>query len=77
MTTVWTIFGAPRLERRRAIAVASISAICASSSAADLSPSALASRQPWLIVHRDMRHLPAIRLAQKWVTEAFAGLPGG
>ena len=40
-------------------------------------PSALASRQPWLIVHRDMRHLPAIRLAQKWVTEAFAGLPGG
>ena len=37
-------------------------------------PSALPSRQPWLIVHRDLRGLPAIRLAQKWVAEAFASL---
>lgn len=39
-------------------------------------PSALPSRQPWLIVHRDLRGLPAIRLTQKWVAEAFASLPG-
>lgn len=38
-------------------------------------PSALPSRQPWLIVHRDLRSLPAIRLAQKWVVQAFASLP--
>ena len=38
-------------------------------------PSTLPSRQPWLIVHRDLRKLPAIRLAQKWVAEAFASLP--
>ncbi|MFL0355865.1 LysR family transcriptional regulator [Erythrobacter sp. GH1-10] len=37
-------------------------------------PSALPSRQPWLIVHRDLRGLPAIRLAQKWVALAFASL---
>lgn len=37
-------------------------------------PSALPSRQPWLIVHRDLRGLPAIRFAQKWVAEAFASL---
>ena len=37
-------------------------------------PSALPSRQPWLIVHRDLRGLPAIRLAQKWVAQAFASL---
>ncbi len=36
--------------------------------------SALPSRQPWLIVHRDLRGLPAIRFAQKWVAEAFASL---
>jgi DNA-binding transcriptional LysR family regulator len=38
-------------------------------------PSTLPRRQPWLIVHRDLRKLPAIRLAQKWVAEAFASLP--
>lgn len=38
-------------------------------------PSALPSRQPWLIVHRDLRGLPAIRLAQKWIAQAFASLP--
>jgi DNA-binding transcriptional LysR family regulator len=38
-------------------------------------PSALPSRQPWLIVHRDLRGLPPIKLAQKWVTQAFARLP--
>lgn len=38
-------------------------------------PSALPSRQPWLIVHRDLRGLPAIRLAQKWIAQAFANLP--
>lgn len=38
-------------------------------------PSALQSRQPWLIVHRDLRRLPRISLAQKWVAQAFAGLP--
>ena len=37
-------------------------------------PSALPSRLPWLIVHRDLRDLPAIRLAQKWVVQAFASL---
>ncbi len=39
------------------------------------SPSPLASRQPWLIVHRDLRGLPTIRLVQKWVTQSFASLP--
>lgn len=39
-------------------------------------PSTLPSRQPWLIVHRDLRGLSAIRLTQKWVAEAFASLPG-
>ena len=38
-------------------------------------PSALPIRQPWLIVHRDQRGLPSIRLAQKWIAEAFASLP--
>ncbi len=38
-------------------------------------PSVLPSRQPWLIVHRDLRGLPAIRLVQKWVAQAFASLP--
>ncbi|MGB7417662.1 MAG: LysR family transcriptional regulator [Erythrobacter sp.] len=40
------------------------------------SPAALPSRQPWLIVHRDLRRLPAISLAQKWVAQSFASLPG-
>lgn len=39
-------------------------------------PTALPSRQPWLIVHRDLRGRPAIRLVQKWVVQAFASLPG-
>lgn len=38
-------------------------------------PAALPSRQPWLIVHRDLRGLPAISLTQKWVAQAFASLP--
>jgi DNA-binding transcriptional LysR family regulator len=38
-------------------------------------PSVLPSRQPWLIVHRDLRRLPGIRLMQKWVMQAFASLP--
>jgi len=38
-------------------------------------PSALPSRQPWLIVHRDLRGLPAVSLARKWVAQAFASLP--
>jgi DNA-binding transcriptional LysR family regulator len=38
-------------------------------------PSALPSRQPWLIVHRDLRGLPVVRLAQKWVMQAFVSLP--
>lgn len=38
-------------------------------------PSTLPSRQPWLIVHRDLRGLPAVSLAQKWVAQAFASLP--
>jgi DNA-binding transcriptional LysR family regulator len=39
-------------------------------------PSPLPIRQPWLIVHRDLRGLAAVRLVQKWVVEAFASLPG-
>lgn len=38
-------------------------------------PSTLPSRQPWLIVHRNLRGNPAIRLVQKWIAAAFAGLP--
>jgi DNA-binding transcriptional LysR family regulator len=38
-------------------------------------PSALPSRQPWLIVHRDLRRLPAVIIVQKWIAEAFASLP--
>lgn len=37
-------------------------------------PAPLAVRQPWLIVHRDLRRQRAVRLVQKWVTEAFANL---
>ncbi|WP_298193512.1 LysR family transcriptional regulator [Novosphingobium sp.] len=37
-------------------------------------PSRLPSRQPWLIVHRDLRGLPAIKLAQKWVIQTFENL---
>lgn len=35
---------------------------------------ALPARQPWLIVHRDLRGLPAIKLVQKWIVAAFANL---
>ncbi|MGB3739774.1 MAG: LysR family transcriptional regulator [Pontixanthobacter sp.] len=38
-------------------------------------PSVLPGRQPWLIVHRDLRRLPGIRLVQNWVMQAFASLP--
>lgn len=37
--------------------------------------SPLPSWQPWLLVNRDLRGLPAIRLTQKWVAEPFASLP--
>lgn len=35
---------------------------------------ALPPRQPWLIVHRDLRGLPAIKLIQKWIVATFASL---
>ena len=34
----------------------------------------LPTRQPWLIVHRDLRKLPSIRLVQNWIISAFAAL---
>jgi DNA-binding transcriptional LysR family regulator len=34
----------------------------------------LPSRHPWLVVHRDLRHLPAIKLTQKWIVDTFGGL---
>lgn len=37
-------------------------------------PAALPTRQPWLIVHRDLRRLPAVRIVQKWIVSAFAAL---
>jgi len=37
-------------------------------------PEALPTRQPWLIVHRDLRHLPAVKIVQKWIVSAFAAL---
>lgn len=37
-------------------------------------PAALPTRQPWLIVHRDLRRLPSIKLAQKWIVSAFSSL---
>lgn len=37
-------------------------------------PAALPTRQPWLIVHRDLRRLPAIKLIQKWIVATFASL---
>ncbi len=39
-------------------------------------PPGLSGRQPWLIVHRDLRALAQIRLVQKWVAQAFASLKG-
>ena len=37
-------------------------------------PAGLPTRQPWLIVHRDLRQLPAVRIVQKWILSAFAAL---
>lgn len=37
-------------------------------------PAGLPTRQPWLIVHRDLRQLPAVRIVQKWIVSAFASL---
>lgn len=37
-------------------------------------PAGLPTRQPWLIVHRDLRQLPAVRIVQKWIVSAFAAL---
>jgi DNA-binding transcriptional LysR family regulator len=34
-------------------------------------------RTPWLIVHRDLRSQPSIRLVHKWVIETFAALVRG
>ncbi|UYV15193.1 LysR family transcriptional regulator [Porphyrobacter sp. ULC335] len=34
----------------------------------------LPTRAPWMIVHRDMRSLPAIKMVQKWVAATFASL---
>jgi DNA-binding transcriptional LysR family regulator len=37
-------------------------------------PIAMPVRQPWLIVHRDLRSLPTIKIVQKWIVSAFAAL---
>ncbi len=34
----------------------------------------LPTRQPWLIVHRDLRPIKAIQLTQKWIVQCFASL---
>lgn len=34
-------------------------------------------RTPWLIVHRDLRNQPSIRLVHRWVLETFAALVRG
>lgn len=39
------------------------------------SPSILPSRQPWLIVHRDLRASSQIKLVQRWAAKAFDALP--
>lgn len=31
-------------------------------------------RQPWLVVHRDLRRLPSIQLVQKWIVDSFLAL---
>lgn len=36
-------------------------------------PVALAPRPVWLLTHRDIRRLPVIRAAQRWVVRVFAG----
>lgn len=38
------------------------------------SPFTIPSRQPWLLVHRDLRRLPSIKLVQKWIVSTFARL---
>lgn len=35
------------------------------------------SRSPWLIVHRDLRSQPSVRLVHKWVLETFGDLVRG
>lgn len=35
-------------------------------------PSPLGGRAPWLVVHRDLRRVPAIRAVLAWVADAFA-----
>ncbi len=37
-------------------------------------PEPLPSRTPWLLVHRDLRKQPSIRLVHRWVLETFATL---
>lgn len=37
-------------------------------------PRTIPSRQPWLIVHRDLRHVPAVRMTQAWIVASFAAL---
>lgn len=38
-------------------------------------PFALPPRQVWLLTHRDIRRLPAIRAAHRWIERAFAVQP--
>ena len=35
-------------------------------------PTALPPRAPWLVVHRDLRRLPAVRTVMAWIAEAIA-----
>lgn len=37
-------------------------------------PFAVPARPVWLLTHRDVRRLPAIRAAHRWITDAFAQL---
>lgn len=39
-------------------------------------PTMLPARTPWLIVHHDLRRLPALRAVHGWAIEAFARLHG-
>ena len=38
-------------------------------------PTVLRGRTPWLIVHRDLRRLPPLRVVHAWIMETFAALP--
>ena len=40
-------------------------------------PAGLAARNPWLLVHRDLRREPAIRQVHAWVIETFQRLIDG